>query len=287
MLRSFARSGAILLLAVACSAQQPSTPASSSTTLSPDLSVPSYCRSLLPRGQEASALEGACNFALELSQHMPNFTCEMKVEKYEDINSTFRSTQYMQKIEARARYVNGKDSYDDLRINSRPVADSSALIQGTWSFGEFGIKLLAAFAPKDHPSFKFTRSTNVNGFDAYEYEFRVHQKNNRMWRWIWEKKSTLPGYSGKIWIAKRDGRILRLHLTSNEGVPEDFPIHAVESKTEYSFVDFKDGSGFVLPSKAQINTWMNDKRLIRTKMSFTKCQRFRVDSHIILPPPSE
>lgn len=278
--------GLLLGSALVCSAQQAGIPLAE-THSTPDPALASYCQSLLPSNPQGHALEQACNFSLSLSHHMPNFTCEMKVEKFEDINQNMRSSVYMQRIQARARYVNGKDSYDDLRVNGKLMKDDSALIEGTWSFGEFGIKLLAAFAPKDHPSFKYVRNSTIDGIESYEYEFRVRHADNLIWRWIWGTRSTLPGYSGKIWLSRHNGRILRLHLNSSEGVPEDFPIRSVESRTEYSYVDFKDGSGFVLPSKVKINTLMGDKRLIRTTIDFNKCQRFRVDSRIVMDASSE
>src|SRR4051812_11357818 len=144
--------GLLLLSALACSAQTASIPLAEQPPVT-DPALASYCRSLLPPNPQGHALEQACLFSLSLSHHMPNFTCEMKVEKFEDINKNVPSSIYMQRIQARARYLNGKDSYDDLRVNGKPMKDDSALLQGAWSFGEFGIKLLAAFAPKDHPKF--------------------------------------------------------------------------------------------------------------------------------------
>ena len=76
-------------------------------------------------------------FSLSLGRQMPNFMCDMEVEKFEDVTQAYKSTNYMQKIHARARYVNGKDSYDELSINGRP-SDKMDLIEGTWSFGVFG-----------------------------------------------------------------------------------------------------------------------------------------------------
>jgi hypothetical protein len=245
-----------------------------------------YCQSLLPPSPMSNALKNACMFSLSAIKVMPDFTCEMDVEKYEDVTNNYRSTQPMQKIRAHARYVNGIDYYDNLQINGRP-SNNGALIEGTWSFGEFGAKLLAAFNPKNHPVFKYTGKGKVNGIEAYEYEFHVQHENNKFWRWKWGKKSTLPGYDGHLWVARRDGAILRLRLGSAGGVPEDFPIQTVESVTDYTFVDFKDRSGFILPSKSQIQTRMLDHRFYRTRINFEHCQRFRVDSRIVADAPPQ
>jgi hypothetical protein len=253
-------------------------PAAALAVLNPN---ENYCQSLLRPSAQADALRSACMFSLSLTQNMPNFVCEMSVEKYEDITRTFRSTHYMQKVHAQARYVNGKDYYDDLRINGRLVEGTSQLVEGTWSFGEFGAKLLAAFNPKNRPKFSFSRDTKVNGVPAFEYAFRVEHGSNRFWRWLWGKRSTLPGYEGKVAVSTRDGRILRLELDSAQGVPDDFPIQSIESKTDYSYFDFKDRSGFVLPSKAHIVTRMLDHRVYRTNITFSHCKRFKVDSRII------
>jgi hypothetical protein len=249
----------------------------------PNRSTPeaSYCQSLLSPGPEGKALESACIFSLSLTQRMPNFVCDMSVEKYEDMTRTYRSTKSMQKVHAQARFVNGKDSYDNLQINGKSVEGTSQLIEGTWSFGEFGAKLLAAFNPKNHPKFRFSRQRKVNGIPAYEYEFHVENGNNHFWRWLWARKSALPGYEGKIAVSMRDGTILRLELDSAQGVPDDFPIQSVESKTDYSYFDFKDKSGFVLPSNAHIMTRMLDHRIYRTNITFSQCHRFRVDSRVV------
>ena len=251
-------------------------------TVSPSMALAddTYCQALVP-GPEGAPLQAACKFSLSLGKTMPNYVCEMAVEKYEDVSQAYRSTHYMQKIHARARFVSGKDYYDDLHINGKPSADTEQLIEGTWSFGEFGAKLLAAFNPKNHPSFKFERRTRIKGVEAFEYEFEVEPKNNRFWRWLFNRRATLPGYEGKLWVDAKDGSILRLHLDSTNGVPEDFPIQSVESKTDYSWVDFKDKSGFILPTKVQIRTSMLDHRIYRTTISYSKCHRFSVDSRVL------
>jgi hypothetical protein len=292
--RSTGLIGALVLCAtILAHAQATSTDGPESSRLIPPATTlteqftESYCQSLLhldgPRG---NAFRNACVFSLSLVRQMPNFMCDMEVEKYEDVNQFYKSTHYMQRIHARARYLNGKDSYDDLSINGRP-SDKIELVEGTWSFGEFGAKLLAAFSPKNHPNVSFSKETKVNGTPAYEFRFDVDQRRNRFWRWLWGKTSALPGYEGKIWVARRDGTILRLELNSNGGVPDDFPIQGVESKTDYSYVDFKDRSGFVLPSKVQIRTHMLDQRLYRTQILYSKCHRFKVDTQIVPAPGSE
>jgi hypothetical protein len=290
--RAIGRIGAFAALAASFGLAQVAQPSPLSNTSPPaNLSATSptegYCQSLLQPGKEGNALKSACIFSLSLAQNMPNFVCEMSVEKYEDITRTYRSTHYMQKIHAQARYVNGKDYYDDLQINGKLVENTNQLIEGTWSFGEFGAKLLAAFNPKNHPKFSFSKSTKVNGVPAFEYEYHVEHRNNRFWRWLFERKSALPGYEGKVWVSKRDGTILRLQLDSTLGVPDDFPIQAVESKTDYSYFDFKDRSGFVLPSSAHIVTRMLDRRVYRTNMTFSHCKRFTVDSHVVLDASQE
>jgi hypothetical protein len=284
--RTIGRIGALTVVAASFDFAQVAAPSASSNGTSaakPTRPGPNegYCQSLLQPGREGDALKSACMFSLSLAQHIPNFVCEMSVEKYEDITRTYRSTHYMQKIHAQARYVNGKDYYDNLQINGKLVESTNELIEGTWSFGEFGAKLLAAFNPKNRPKFKFSREDKVSGVPAFEYEFHVEHGNNRFWRWLWEKKSALPGYEGKVWVSKRDGTILRLELDSTQGVPDDFPIQSVESKTDYSYFDFKDRSGFVLPSNARIVTRMLDHRIYRTNITFSHCKRFRVDSRIV------
>jgi hypothetical protein len=244
--------------------------------------VDNYCNSLLPADSHAKPLQQACTIVLTLTERLPNFLCDMDVSKYkQNEKNIFVGVQH---ITAHYRAANGQDSYDELLINGKASSDAASLMQGTWSKGEFGLKLVAAFAPQASPRFRFLRAAHLENTDVYVYEFSVAKQNNQLWPWIWKERTVFPGYEGKIWAAVADGQVLRLEMKSTDGVPNDFPITAAKSITDLAFIDFEDGSGFELPSSVRIFESARDQHALRQVITFSNCHKFRATSRVVTNP---
>jgi len=241
--------------------------------------IDSYCHTLLQNDPHAEPLQKACISSLRNSQTMPNYLCEMNVMKR-------GGGELMQQVATRVRVIDGIDSYEDLKIDGKRTRNQSALLKGNWSNGELRLKLLAVFKPGSQPRIHFLRETKFGNMDTYEFSYAVASENNSVWPWTFDGKTTYPGYEGTLVVAKSDGHILQLVLRVTEGIPKEFPVVFLESATEFSYVDFKDGTGLMLPFHVLIRTTMRSTLGIRHEITFKHCKKFAATSKI-LPIPAE
>lgn len=286
----------VILLLLSCSAiAQPPEPSTvpapgpnPQLQLDKPRTVGEYCKSLLPGDPHSAALEEACVFALMLPRRLPNFMCDMDIQKFGRRTHGPDAARPIQHVTGKVRLVDGQDSYENLRIDGKQKFKESDLFEGTWPVGEFGLKLMAAFAPEDEPSFRFLRETNLDGRRMFEYQFAVRIGNNRIWKLASGDKTVYPGFDGKILVDAVSFRIVRLNLATAD-VPKVFRIHSVASETHYQLVDFNDGSTLDLPYRAFNSTEVSDATFTNDisfsmDIRYSNCQRFRATSRIITTP---
>ena len=247
------------------------------------VNIQAFCKTIATSEAHAEALQTACVTALRVSQAMPNYLCDMVVEKTAGFRGTMSRFPF-QKVTARARFVDGKDTYEDLKVNGKPVTKPNALLEGTWSDGEFGMNLLLVFKPANETEFHFLGEKKLKHTDAYEFSFAVAKEKNSSWRWTWDNHSIFPGYAGKIWIAVADSRILRVDVNSTDGIAKETPMQFSEGKTDFSLVDFHDGTGYMLPAKVELRSLLHGNREYRQELKFRDCRKFAATSRIVSDP---
>jgi hypothetical protein len=128
----------------------------------------------------------------------------MDVSKYkQNEKNIFVGVQH---ITAHYRVANGQDSYDELLINGKASSDAASLMQGTWSKGEFGLKLVAAFAPQASPRFRFLRAAHLENTDVFVYEFSVANRTIGCGHGYGRREPCFPATRAKSGPLLRTGR---------------------------------------------------------------------------------
>ena len=203
---------------------------------SPD-SVPTRSLTLIDRAREA---------AFEFSEKLPNFICKEFMA---------RSTQHgresempLDVVSAEIIYADAQESYRDVKIDGRSTAKSLQEIGGSWSTGEFASTLLELFHPDTKAQFRSGGASSISGFSAQVYDFQVRSENSR-WRLQVGSQTLIAAYGGSVWVDPKTARVVRIEMQARN-IPSDFPMDAVESAVDYSFVTI-GGASVLLPVHAE------------------------------------
>jgi hypothetical protein len=194
----------------------------------------------------APLIERAREAAFQFSKKLPNFVCQEYMARFIQQGRGEKVPQDI--VSAEIIYEDGQESYRNVKINNRPTDKHLTEIDGSWSTGEFASALLDIFDPASKAQFRSVRSSTISGFRAQVYDYQVRSENSH-WRLQVSGQSVTPAYSGTIWVDVNTARVLRIEMQARN-IPSDFPMDAVESAVDYSYV-LIEGKTFLLPVHAE------------------------------------
>ena len=229
------------------------------------------CDSLVGSGPHADALRKVCQYAVTLSERMPNFTCDQRTFRY-------RSDHPSDIVTALVTYEDGKESYREVRADGNPVTDLGWLRSRTWSTGQFGADVRGIFDTGNAVSFKPV----PEGADsrAVTFRYEVARQEAPMWRLRADGQVTTPPYHGQLRIDRKTGTLLRLEMIADD-LPDDFPLRSANVQIDYEDVAFGDGTSFVLPVKSVVNAIDHGGKRNRNVLEFYNCHKFRATAHMM------
>jgi hypothetical protein len=140
--------------------------------------------------------------------------------------------------------------------------------------------------PSSRPEFRPQKEEKIRSIPAIVFDFHVSAANNKLYGLRSSDKAWFPEFSGKLWLDKKDLRLLRLErvtaYTPNETITR------VKSTTDYSLVHLGDGSEMVLPTHADVLVCgaYASESCNRNIVTFSHWQKFRAKAKII-PSPNE
>ncbi len=151
-------------------------------------------------------------------------------------------------VSAEIIYEDGEESYRNVKVNNRATDKHLQDIDGSWSTGEFASAMLDLFDPASKAQFSAGRSTTIAGSRAQVYDFQVQSQNSH-WRLSVGSQTVITAYAGSVWVDPSTARVLRIEMQARN-IPSDFPMDAVESAIDYSYVLVGEKS-FLLPVHAE------------------------------------
>jgi len=184
--------------------------------------------------------------ALQFSQKLPNFICQEFMARFTQQGRGEKVPQDI--VSAELIYEDGQESYRNVKINNRPTNKQLKEIDGAWSTGEFASALLDLFDPRSRARFSAGRSSAAAGLPSQAYDFQVQAANSN-WRLSIGSQTVVTDYTGTIWVDPGTARVLRIEMQARN-IPSDFPIDAVESAIDYSYVMI-EGKSVLLPVHAE------------------------------------
>ena len=243
--------------------------------------VPNFC-AWLPSGiPHADALPGVCEYVMSVAEKMPNFICHQEASRYRG-----KSRAPNDLITASVRYEDGKESYDEIKVNGRPATIETAQSTGLWSTGEFGSSnLRSIFNPRNQAVFEFTRESMLGTHSAWIFTYHVAKQNEPLWRLHVADQVVAPPYEGQLWIDQKTGEVLRFESTAKE-FATGFPLTRANLQIDYENIAFADGSVFVLPTSFGASTTFADGEATRNVVRLTDCHKFRAKGRLALEAAS-
>jgi VWFA-related protein len=237
------------------------------------------CARLPKNIPHSDALRRVCEHAVTQLEKMPNFVCEQETSQYTGHNRVPTDL-----VTATIRYVDGKESFSDLKRNGRPLPGGWWNSAGLWSSGQFEGNLRAIFHPDNHAVFTFSGENKAGEHAAWVFTYQVARQYEPLWELRSEDQLAAPPYEGELWVDENTGDVLRFRSTA-KNVPALFPIRSAEILTDYDNVAFPDGTSFLLPVKSTVATRHRQEELTRNVVEFHGCHKFRATARMILDAP--
>ena len=153
----------------------------------------SFCDWLPKEIPHADALRGVCEYAATLRQKMPNFVCYQETSRYQGNNDVPADL-----ITAMVRYVDGEESYTDIKLNGKVVGNSLEYTEGLWSSGQFGGSLRAIFHAANQAEFHFAGEKRDGGHEAWVYTFLIAHQYEPVWQLRARNEIAAPAYGGEL-----------------------------------------------------------------------------------------
>jgi VWFA-related protein len=224
----------------------------------------------------ASALHGACEYAVTQPAKMPNFVCEQETSRFHGSRQVPTDL-----ITATIRYVDGEESFSDLKRNGKPAPSAMWNSAGMWSSGQFEGNLRAIFNAANRGAFTFSRESKIGTRTAWVFTYQIARQYEPLWELLALDRLVAPPYEGELWVDEKTGDVLRFSSTAKE-LPAEFAIRKAEVLTDYDNVAFPDGGSFVLPVKSVVTTRYQEQAPTRNVVEFRGCHKFRATSHMVL-----
>jgi hypothetical protein len=137
----------------------------------------------------SDALRHVCEHAVTQPEKMPNFVCEQETSRY-----TGHQRVPTDLVTATVRYVDGKESFSDLKRNGRPLPGGWWNSAGLWSSGQFEGNLRAIFHPDNHAVFTFSGENKAGEHAAWVFTYQVSRQYEPLWELRSEDQLAAPPY---------------------------------------------------------------------------------------------
>jgi len=220
-----------------------------------------------------------CEYALSLTERMPNFICNQEASRFHGKNAV-----PFDQITALVRYEDGKESFEEIQLNGKPAPDATTQTPGLWSTGQFGSNLRSIFDPWNQPLFTFDKEGTLEDRQAWIFRYRIAKQNDPLWRLHGENGVLAPPYQGELWVDQATGNLLRFTSVATD-IPHSFSMASAELRIDYSKVPFADGSSFVLPEDFTLTTAVRGEEATRNVVQFRSCHKFRAKAQMVLNVP--
>jgi hypothetical protein len=231
-----------------------------------------------PAGGGGDLIDSAREAADRFTEDLPNFIVKQETTRYRS-GMLPKDWQQIDLVAAEVTSVNGKEEYRNVTINGQPTRQPIENT-GTWSTGEFVITLQDVLSPATEAKFKRRADDRINGRAVAVFDLSVEEANSH---WIMVAPSgqrVHPAYTGKLWIDKETGRVLRIEQRA-EQTPSGFPFDRTVTTIDYGFVRI-DARTYLLPVSSENSSCRRgSSSCTKNVIAFRDYRRFTADSNIV------
>lgn len=241
--------------------------------------------SKLPSETEArEIIEQTRKNTLEAVEEMPDFVVKQSVSRKVAYAGT-NNWKSLDKLLIAVSYSSQKgEQYQVLAINGARVeaekGNNYGGLDGATTGGEFVEDLEKIFKPESKTEFKAIDTDLLRNREAVVFEYDITLENNKAG--IGYKSLTYisspAGQTGKIWIDRKDHRVLKIEANLTNITPS-FPVKAFQSVIEYDWVKISE-QNYLLPVRSDaVFTSKESIGLIQSKneIRFKDYQKYGTD----------
>ena len=234
-------------------------------------------KTLVSPGNVDPFLEKVRGKVFSFSDTLPDFICDQLTDRYRSRSSP-PNWKLQDRISAEVLFVDGKESYRNIKRNGKKLKRGTPQATGAWSTGEFGTLMQDLFSPATNAEFSHVKLSEIDGNKAEMYNYTVRQSNSHF-RVDFEGHVMEPAYQGSVWIDPDSLRVVRMELQARE-IPPDYPMDAIEMTVDYGLIRIS-GQDYLLVTKAEnLSCKRYSKRCARNEIEFRNYRRFAVESTI-------
>jgi hypothetical protein len=226
-------------------------------------------------------IEKAREVAFDTTEKLPNFICEQFTTRYVS-QTTPASWTAQDVVSAKVVYEDGKESYQNISDNGKPMKDFFEGENGAWSKGEFGTILRDIYDPSTAARFHYATDAQIHGLSSAVYDYTIEQRNSH---WVIQATGQKynPASRGSVWVDKQSGKTLRIE-SSAVGLPKDFPLDTAETAVDYDFVAIGT-KRVVLPVRSEVLMCQRGTPICtRNVIEFRNYHEFGADTNVKFGP---
>ncbi|HWS99084.1 MAG TPA: hypothetical protein VN256_02355 [Pyrinomonadaceae bacterium] len=211
--------------------------------------------------EAAEVLTKASRAALEAAQTIPDFIVKQLVTRSQAREHT-RNWRVVDRLTVAVSYREsaGGEQYKLLAINGLPEAEAESergsyeQAGGSTTTGEFASLLIRLFMPESETEFKAVDTDTLRGRRSVVYEFAI-KKSKALNKLVYgrrgeaDRRETMTGMRGRVWIDRELSRVLRVEYTTTEVEP-DFPITQLDKTIDFDWVTIGD-ERYLMPIAAE------------------------------------
>ena len=211
---------------------------------------------------------------------LPNFLCQQSTTRsYAGADQQWR---VVDKVTAEVLYNHHHEFYRDVKLNGKATGHSMMDLPGSRSTGEFGSTLRALFDKDTETLFKFQENASLLNYSAAVYNFAVSGDKSD-WRITAGSQSIATAYTGKIWIDRDSGNVVRMEMKAVD-IPTAFPFQRVDAEVDYGPVQLPSGRYF-LPERAENVSCNDPKSCSRNLIEFRNYHKYIGETSITFDGP--
>ncbi len=202
--------------------------------------------------EQAEALAGMKEYALNYTAKLPNYLCiQITRRHYDPKDSRYRSGGDV--IQEQLSFYDKKETYTVQMINHQSVTNiSHDRLGGVRSSGEFGSMLHNIFNPEYDAKFDWDHWGTLRGKPMYVFAYRIEKDHGYSMRDDESKKQYTSAYTGLVYADKETKEIQRITLKTVE-IPADFTVKDVALTLDYKPTEIS-GHVYTLPFHYQLDS---------------------------------
>jgi hypothetical protein len=239
--------------------------------------------------EQAEALAGMKEYALNYTAKLPNYLCVQTTRRhYDPKDPHYRPAGDV--IQEQLSFYDKKETYTVQMINGQAVHNiSHDQIGGVRSSGEFGSMLHNIFDPEHDAKFDWDHWGTLRGKLMYVFSYRIEKRYGYSMRDDEAKKEYTSAYTGLVYADRQTKEIQRITLRTVE-IPADFTIKDVAITLDYKPTDIQ-GQTYTLPFHYELDS-LGLHGKINNQAEFKLYQVYGADTKITFgddtgPPPED